>query len=152
MKKIAFAIFLLILKSLALFAQDVNGVSMGSIMTKEQVVEQFGQPDSYICSKSVDNGTDIIYGYGVGVISYINVLSFNNDEFIGFSISDNRWPVLVHMIEGGVRVGDPLSRLDSLNPQEATWLEKGTYYIPVGDFPVLIYTEQGLIKTIEFSY
>ena len=129
-----------------LSAQDVAGIKVGTKMSKRQVIAKFGLPDNYSCSDAGELGVDEIYYYGE------NSLSFNNNEFIGFFISDKKWPVLVSWIDGGIRVGEPLSSISSLNPQKAGWLGPDVYFVPNGDFPIFFRLKSGVICEISFEF
>ncbi len=142
---IVLAIFVYVTK---ISAQDVNGVQIDFLMTKEQVVEKFGEPLEYIMEDySEMDGIYEWYSYEGG-----DYLRFIDGNLNTFYVSTDRWPVLANMIEGGVRVGDPLSKLSSLNPKIVDWVESShTYYIPFGDFPLLIDVCDGMITSMSYQ-
>lgn len=150
MKKITLVVVSCFLFCLNLSAQDVEGVAIDSLMTKAQVIEKFGEPEKYSWKDySEIDGIYERYRYGE------DSLLFVNEQLYSFSVKTPRWSVLVYMIEGGVRVGDPFSKLSPLNPQLADWIKDNTdsetYYIPSGDFPILIDVKEGKIKSVSFT-
>ena len=150
--KTILVIISLFLFCLNLSAQDVERVAIDSFMTKVQVVEKFGEPEEYTLENSYmdEEAKYEIYYYGHG-----EWLEFVNDRLQAFCVKTPRWSVLVYKIEGGVRVGDPFSKLSPLNPQLASWIKDNTdsktYYIPSGDFPILIDVKEGKIKSVYFE-
>ncbi len=66
---------------------SVNGIKVFSQLTKNEVFEIFGQPEEYEIQDSGDNGVDEWYHYGE------NLLHFNENYFIGFSICDKNFVV-----------------------------------------------------------
>ena len=150
--KTILVIISLFLFCLNLSAQDVERVAIDSFMTKVQVVEKFGEPEEYTLENSYmdEEAKYEIYYYGHG-----EWLEFVNGRLHSFCVKTPRWSVLVYKIEGGVRVGDPFSKLSPLNPQLASWIKDNTdsktYYIPSGDFPILIDVKEGKIKSVYFE-
>lgn len=147
--------FKLILFVLALFcqrievlAQDVNGVRAGTVMSKAQVVECFGEPDEYLVEDYSDlDGVYEYYVYGRSQLLFVNQC------FYAFSVSDDRWPLLLDMLDGGVRPGDSFNSIASLNPQPADWLGVNAYCIPcLDDFYIIINTSEGVITNINFTF
>ena len=134
--------------SLNIHAQDVAGVHVGSRMTKAQVIEKFGEPEEYDISDSYmdEEAKYEVYDYGHG-----NWLAFVDECLYDFYVRTSRWPVLLSMIEGGIEIGDPFSKLASLNPKPADWIDNSTYYIPCGDFPLLITVKDGIITGVSFE-
>ena len=121
-------------------------------MTNVQVVEKFGEPEEYTLKNSYmdEEAKYEMYYYGHG-----EWLEFVNGCLQSFCVNTPRWSVLVYKMEGGVRVGDPFSKLSPLNPQLASWIKDNTdsktYYIPSGDFPILIDVKEGKIKSVSFT-
>lgn len=91
---------------LSLSAQDVNGVEFGDRMTYDQVVSLFGEPTEYKERDSGDDGVNQYYYYRK------NQLHFKDNIFESFIIYDSSFVSLEKHIEGGIRVGVPVSRLD----------------------------------------
>lgn len=122
--------------SIALSAQDVSGVQMDSLMTRAQVIEKFGEPISYKCNYSyLDEDVKYeLYYYGEN-----DRLVFVDEKLYGFDVSTTRWTVLHSLVKGGVNIGDPLSKVSSLNLKMVDWLKTSdTYYVPCGEYPILI--------------
>lgn len=141
-------LFLLSVVSVAttLSAQDVRGVPLGITMSKERIVHTFGIPDDYISSDSGDLGLDERFYYGQ------NVLIFDNSNFIGFVIGDDRWPVLLTILPEGVKVGDSIDKIASLSPRPADWLGPDIVYVYLGDYKMFFYLQCSTIVTMVFEF
>ena len=149
MKQIMLVVISYFLFSLNLLAQDVAGVHVYSQMTKNQVIQKFGQPEEYDCRDSYMDEKAIyeLYYYGDG-----DRLVFINGYLYSFDVSTERWSVLMNMIENGVKIGDMFSRLEPLNPKVVDWLDvSNRYYIPCGDFPLYIDVKDGIIIYISYE-
>lgn len=147
MKNPLFSIITCLAYGLNLSAQDVSGVEILSHMTKEQVILHFGKPDRYSREDYSDiDGIYEWYHYGTDYLLFIN------QELHVFQVSSSRWPVLLNLIEGGVRIGDSFSKMEKLNPQIVDWV-KGSdkYYVPFEDFPLLITVHDGKITGISYE-
>ncbi len=131
-----------------IYAQDVDGVDCSFMMSKNMVIARFGEPEEY--TLDYDDYGDKIEGYDYGNGDWIE---FVNGVMYGFCVSTPRWPVLVNMVEGGIRIGDPFSKLASFNPQPVDWLDgvSDMYYIPSGDFPIFISTSDNIITQVDFE-
>ena len=145
MKLFVISITILLLTTINLSAQDIEGVAIGTTMTKNEVIAKFGEPDQHSYSDADDLGIDERYHYEE------NLLIFNNSEFIGFVVSDNRWRVLTNVVDGGVRVGDQFSKIEFLKPEVATWIDNETYYVPRGDYYLFFKISSGIIREIDFE-
>ena len=110
MKLFVISITILLLTTINMSAQDIEGVAIGTAMTKNEVIAKFGESDQYSDSDAGDLCIDERSHYEE------NLLIFNNSEFIGFAVSDNRWRILTNDINGGVRVGDQFSKIEILKP------------------------------------
>ncbi len=132
-----------------IFDLDVNGVMMGTHMTKEQVFAEFGTPCEYNLSEYSDR--DNIYER---YFYPLNWLVFVDDSLYSFGISDINWSILNNHFQGGVKVGDNISKLAQFNPEPATWLGENSYAICCyGDFYMTIKTKpDGIIKHIHFTF
>lgn len=130
-------------------AQDVEGVDIHQKMTKSQIVEKFGQPTSYETYESDDGTLEEIFYYGQDA----NEIYFTGGKLSGFSIDDDSFVVLTKSVTGGVKVGDPLSKVSSLNPEVATWRssKNNIYYISILDTNVFFVVSDGKITNINFS-
>ena len=131
-----------------LSAQDVEGVDVCTKMAKDQVIQKFGQPEEYIFKDSYmdEEAKYELYYYGNG-----DRLVFVNEYLHCFDVYTDRWTILMYMIDGGVKIGDPFSKLVSLNPKVAEWINDSTYYIPCEDTPLLIRVHDGLITHVSFD-
>lgn len=130
-------------------AQDIEGVDIHQKMTKSQIVEKFGQPTSYETYESDDGTLEEIFYYGQDA----NEIYFTGGKLSGFSIDDDSFVVLTKSVTGGVKVGDPLSKVSSLNPEVATWRssKNNIYYISILDTNVFFVVSDGKITNINFS-
>ena len=128
-------------------AQDVEGVDIHQKMTKSQIVEKFGQPTSYKTYEADDGTPEEIYHFDK------NRINFSNGYLSEFSINDDSFLVLTKSVTGGVKVGDPLSKVSSLNPEVATWRssKNNIYYISILDTNVFFVVSDGKITNINFS-
>lgn len=124
MKQILLIAISCIFFSMSLQAQDVEGVDLCTKMTKDQVIQKFGQPEEYEFrySHMDEEAKYELYYYGNG-----DCLVFINEYLHEFYIKTDRWTVLMYMIEGGIQIGDPFSKLVSLNPKVAEWINDSTY-------------------------
>ncbi len=94
------------------YAQDVEGVEIDSVMTYAQVVAKFGQPDEVKVRHADFPENSNIYSYFYGE----NKLVFSDlDGLIEYRIYDDRFKLIVNYLEGGLRVGDLLSKIQDVN-------------------------------------
>lgn len=81
-----------------------------------------------------------------------NRIEFTDGYLSGFIMQNSRFKVLKTLISGGVAVGDPLSKVSSLNPKVATWMnDSGLYYVTIIDFKVFFRVKNGIIAKIWYS-
>ncbi len=137
--------------------QDVEGVEIDSVMTYAQVVAKFGQPDEVKVEDDYDphqEGKCRYYKYGENELVFSD-----NNGLIEYRIYDNRFAVLTKMIDGGLRVGDPLSKVhqnvDSIGPVEKrrTYSDGTNRHVlfPYCDVVLLINEKGGIITAILYS-
>ena len=130
---------------------DVEGIHIGEWVDSAKVVSVFGKPDRYICSADEFGHTEE-YFFGR------NKLHFEGDGcFISFSLSDNRFAALIDTIEGGVRVGDPISKLDNYVTGKPELIKKvdgfDVYAINKDLCDITrFFVKNGTINIIVFSY
>ena len=143
MKNFFSAVILAISTSLSISAQDINGVELYDELTHAQVLEMFGEPTKYHENIYPEDGVERWYYYGE------NYLYFMNDVLGEFTIADSSYTTLKEYFEGGLRVGDPFSRLDGF---ECGRLEKYPrlpdcyhLYIGMSDIWLTLYVEDGII-------
>lgn len=134
---------------LRLYSRDVNGVCVGTILTRDQVVAKFGEPTRYVEQDSGDNGVNRYYYYGN---SYIHTKAHVFDEF---GISDAAFAVCTLQIAGGLKVGDPLSKLDNFvfgKPKFIKTVDDMLRYrlFYTSDNPVHLYVKDGIIVDITY--
>ncbi|MCI1785694.1 MAG: hypothetical protein LKI59_06110 [Bacteroidales bacterium] len=151
MKKIILIGFIIAL-SINAFAQDVEGLHVDQKMTYAQVVAKFGKPDLY--HKVNDEfGISEDYVYGNSRLHFEETGKFKN-----FVIKDRRFAALALDIDGGIRVGDPLSKLDNFKygkPQYVKDYENGDKQYSVYnncDDHVYLMVRDGIIVAILYDY
>lgn len=127
-------------------AYDVDSVCVDTVMTKEEVIARFGEPDRYQYNDAGPDGIDECYHYGKSFIK------FHDNVFIEFSISDSSFVALKCSIPGGVRVGDPFEVLAPLSPRRAHWI-KGECYALFHDTDCMVFVNisEGKIVSIYYS-
>ncbi len=138
-----------------LYLQDVDGVDITTKMTYEQVVAKFGQPDEvYEWDEDFPEGSKgREYQYGESMFRFSD-----RDGLIEFGISDDRFAVITHYIEGGLRVGDPLSKIQNVNVggplKRHSERGDGTviyHLFSESDDRLWIYVNDGVITNMDFS-
>ncbi|MDE5889874.1 MAG: hypothetical protein K2H10_02545, partial [Bacteroidales bacterium] len=102
-------------------------------------------PDRYEYYDSGDNGVDEWYYYAG------SHLAFNDNCFIGFSITDSKYTITLYGLEPNVRVDDEFSVIAPLNPHYMDWYEKDWYCVVYFDEQVCFLVKDGLIKCVTFS-
>ena len=127
-------------------AYDVDSVCVDTVMTKEEVIARFGEPDEYEFYDAGPDGIDECYHYGKSFIK------FHDNVFIEFSICDSSFVALKCSIHGGVRVGDPFEVLAPLSPRRAHWI-KGECYALFHDTDCMVFVDisEGKIDSIYYS-
>lgn len=83
---------------------DLNGLEIGKVYTKQQVIDIMGEPRAYRKHDS-EFGLDESYYYGERT-----ELDFQHDgEFYFFTVQDSKYAILTLYIKGGICVGENLS-------------------------------------------
>ena len=123
MKKLIISIVILFASMVFAYAQkaydgcaDVKGISRETKCDYAKFVSVFGVPERY---KKVGEPKD-------GETYFVFQ---NNGELTSFALKDSRFPALTNYIEGGIRVGDRISKLDKFEygkPVFKKTLEDGT--------------------------
>lgn len=146
MKQFFLVILAVLMGVVPLSAQDINGVELYDELTHAQVLEMFGEPTKYHENIYPEDGVERWYYYGE------NYLYFKNDALEEFTISDSSYTTLEEYFEGGLKVGDPFSRLDGF---EHGRLEKYPrlpdcyhLYIGMSDNWLTLYIEDGIIVSM----
>lgn len=127
-------------------AHDVDSVRVWTVMTKEEVIARFGEPDEYEFYDAGPDGIEEYYHYGKSFIK------FHDNVFIEFSICDSSFVALKCSIPGGVRVGDPFEVLAPLSPRRTDWI-KGECYALFHDTDCMVFVDisEGKIDSIYYS-
>lgn len=124
---------------------DINGLKIDgeSIYSKKQVIAKLGSPDSY---REDELGMTFYYGHS-------SRFYFSFDGVGGeFVIDDPGFAAFTSEIEGGLKVGDNISKVEQLNMP----VDKGTpneYHVPFSDWAELlvIYDKNNRITSIQFT-
>lgn len=124
---------------------DVNGLILNgkSIYSKKQVIAKLGSPDSY---REDELGMTFYYGHR-------SRFYFSFDGVGGeFVINDPGFATFTSEIEGGLKVGDNISKVEKLNMP----IDKDTpneYHIPFSDWAefLVIYDKNNTITSIQFT-
>jgi hypothetical protein len=122
-------------------------------MTYAQVVAKFGKPDLYHkVNDEFGISEDYVYGNN-------NRLHFEETgKFKNFVITESRFAVLTLDIDGGIRVGDPLSKLDNFKYGKPQYVrtdeDGGEIYLlyPKCDDNVYLVVRDSIIVTIFYYY
>ena len=127
------------------YAQDINGVSMGTVMSEDQIAKAFGK--SYIV-KPVDRpyakSSEKYYIWGT------DTLLFDNGRLAIAILHTDRFAVDAKRVKGGIRVGDDPVLFDGVDYgsyyQDAS---NGHYWVDAGHF-ILVSPEvsQGRITSM----
>ena len=126
-----------------LYKRDVNGVEIGSTLTRSQVLLAFGKPDDY---KLYDNGDD---GKGESYFYGENRIHFSNGVFDEFYLCTPGFVAFTNHIEGGIKIGDPLSKLDDFQYGKPVYQSIGIYRLFNGsDNPVTLIVKNDVIVGI----
>jgi hypothetical protein len=142
-------VFLVILSVListvSLSAQDINGVSLYDELTHAEVSEMFGKPTKYEEFDGQDEGVSRWYYYGE------NYLHFRDDVLEEFAIYESSYTTLEEYFEGGLRVGDPFSRLDEFKHGRVEQIVRGMsyrLYVGMNDNYLTLIVNDGIIVSI----
>lgn len=141
--------FLIILSVLicavSLSAQDINGVSLYDELTHAEVLEMFGKPTKYEEYDDQYEGFSRWYYYGE------NYLHFRDDVLEEFAIYESSYTTLEEYFEGGLRVGDPFSRLDGFKHGRVEQIVRGMsyrLYVGMNDNYLTLIVSDGIIVSI----
>ena len=132
-----------------LFNRDVNGVAVGTLLHRARVIEKFGEPTSYKEQLSEDNEVSRWYYYGK---SYIHT---QDDIFDQFAVRDTNFTAFTNHISGGLKVGDPLSKLDNFKYGKPLFDKQiddmlRYYLFYTADNPVCLYVKDVIIVDITY--
>ena len=143
-------ILLNVIPSGALLAQqcplpDVEGIVTGNVYTYSSVISTLGQPTSYWSGKG-EEGLDEEYYFET------NLLRFReNGSFSAFVLKNNRFAIYTSRLNGGIKVGDSLSKFRQLGFGSLTLNTDGNYRFNIEDFWIDIEHNNGIITKLRFS-
>ncbi|MGM9737662.1 MAG: hypothetical protein ACI3ZT_04515 [Candidatus Cryptobacteroides sp.] len=131
---------------------DLEGLHIGQKADSARVVSIFGIPDKYYkCDE--EYGLTEVYSYGKCFLHFEA-----NGCFLDFTLTDNRFAALIDTIEGGVRVGDPISKLDNYVTGKPVLIgvdDSGNDIYAINKYLCDItrfFVKNGIINIIVFSY
>lgn len=145
MKNFFSAVILAISTSLSISAQDINGVSLYDELTHAEVLKMFGEPTKYEEFDDQYEGFSRWYYYGE------NYLHFRDDVLEEFAIYESSYTTLEEYFEGGLRVGDPFSRLDGFKHGRVEQIVRGMsyrLYVGMNDNYLTLIVSDGTIVSI----
>lgn len=145
MKNFFSAVILAISTSLSISAQDINGVELYDELTHGEVLEMFGEPTKYEEYDDQYEGFSRWYYYGE------NYLHFRDDVLEEFAIYESSYTTLEEYFEGGLRVGDPFSRLDEFKLGRVEQIVRGMsyrLYVGMNDSYLTLIVSDGIIVSI----
>ena len=145
MKNFFSAVILAISTSLSISAQDINGVELYDELTHAEVLEMFGEPTKYEEYDDQYEGFSRWYYYGE------NYLHFRDAVLEEFAIYESSYTTLEEYFEGGLRVGDPFSRLDGFKHGRVERIDRGNsyrLYVGMNDNYLTLEVSDGIIVSI----
>lgn len=145
MKNFFSAVILAISTSLSISAQDINGVELYDELTHAEVLEMFGKPTKYEEYDDQYEGFSRWYYYGE------NYLHFRDAVLEEFAIYESSYTTLEEYFEGGLRVGDPFSRLDEFKHGRVEQIVRGMsyrLYVGMNDNYLTLIVRDGIIVSI----
>lgn len=129
---------------------DVEGIEPGARITYSEFVTRFGKPDSY---KKYESELGLSERYTVGKNKFY---CEENGILYNFRLHDNRFRALTTYMDGGVRVGDPFSKLDFLKPDLVRQYDDGSaqyvLFEKISDDKLIVFVKDGIILSIIFNY
>ena len=135
-----------------LYERDVNGVKIGTFMSKDQVIAIFGEPD-YIHRDEPAEGIDKLFNQ-VNELYYYgeSYLQFEDNIFIGFCLRDTSIRALANHVTGGISVGDSLTVFSDFKYGMPKKKNNKTYVLFYdSDNPVYLIVEGTVITGIDYS-
>jgi hypothetical protein len=112
---------------------DVNGIFIDQKYTYDQIVEHLGKP------KSVDEDEDVdlqIFKYDDG-----SVFVFLDDNCKTFRFSTKKYSICSEQIEGGIKVGDPISKIYKIKGASPTFTADSDRNRSLGDNYYMIFQD-----------
>jgi hypothetical protein len=122
---------------------DVNGIYIGSVYTYAQVTAQWGTPTNYRSNTS-EFGVNETYHYSTNLFRFSD-----NGLFNSFRLKTPAFVVYTAK-SGGLKVGDPISRIEAIGLGEPLLQPDGSYRIPSGDDRFTVGHANGIITWISF--
>ena len=145
MKQFFLVILAVLMGVVPLSAQDINGVELYDELTHGEVLEMFGEPTKYEEFDDQYEGFSRWYYYGE------NYLHFRDDVLEEFAIYESSYTTLEEYFEGGLRVGDPFSRLDGFKHGRVEQIVRGMsyrLYVGMNDNYLTLIVRDGIIVSI----
>ena len=126
---------------------DVNGVFIGGVYSKTQVQNAWGMATWYHASLSED-GLDELYDYGIDP-SRSQFLFGDNGTFHTFTVATPNF-VVYTAFDGGIKVGDPISRVEAIGLGTLILQSDGNYRVNSGGDLFKFYHSNGIITQIHY--
>ena len=126
---------------------DVNGIFIGGVYSKTQVQNAWGMATWYHASLSED-GLDELYDYGIDP-SRSQFLFGDNGTFHTLTVTTPNF-VVCTSLSGGIKVGDPISRVEAIGLGTLILQSDGSYRVNSGDNLFKFYHSNGIITRIHF--
>ncbi len=157
MTKIFLSIVLILILPAMIYGQelekavhiDVEGIEPGARITYSEFVSRFGKPDSY---KKYESEFGLSERYIVGKNKFS---CEENGILYNFRLHDNRFRALTTYMDGGVRVGDPFSKLDFLKPDLVRKYDDGSaqyvLFEKISDYKLIVFVKDSIIISIVFN-
>ena len=124
---------------------DVEGIGGGNTYTYNTVISALGQPSRYWSGMGED-GLDEEYYFGP------NLLRFSDNGILSeFALKNNQFAIYKSHLNGGIRVGDPVSKFQQLGFGTLTLNKDGNYSFDIGDYWMDIEHNNGIITMILFT-
>lgn len=158
MTKIFLSIVLILILPAMIYGQelekavhiDVEGIEPGARITYSEFVSRFGKPDSY---KKYESEFGLSERYTVGKNKFY---CEENGILYNFRLHDNRFRALTTYMDGGVRVGDPFSKLDFLKPDLVRQYDDGSaqyvLFEKISDDKLIVFVKDSIILSMVFNY
>lgn len=134
---------IILLNSQKISAQDINGMELGKTYNYNYVINKFGTPDSY-WSGNGEDGLNEEYYYGTNVFRFSD-----NGCLYSFTLKDNRFAAFTLDMQGGIKVGDPVTKFNQLGFGQLISRGNNHYeFKGCGDAKFDIYHNNGIITTM----
>ena len=133
---------------------DFEGFVVGGTVTKAQIIQKLGTPDEYHSEADPMQVYQLFEYFEYGE----NSIELGDDEITRLSLRDTTFAVLTLNIQGGIKVGMPISRIqETVFGEPYVFIQDGVAnplrrYIICGDLSLFFRVdENGIIQSIIYS-